>query len=70
METTERWLSTEDAARFIGGVSSRWVRVQIDAGRLPARALMTGLRPTYRIRLADLQVFMRTYIRDTRDRDR
>jgi hypothetical protein len=70
MDTTERWLSTEDAARFIGGVSSRWVRVQIDAGRLPARALMTGLRPTYRIRLADLQVFMRAYIRDARDRDR
>jgi hypothetical protein len=67
MNTTERWLSTEDAARFIGGVSSRWVRVQIDAGRLPARALMTGLRPTYRIRLVDLQVFMRTYIRDAGD---
>jgi Helix-turn-helix domain len=67
MDNKERWLSSEDAARFIGGVSSRWIRVQIDAGRLPARALMTGQRPTYRIRLADLQAFMRTYIRDTRD---
>lgn len=62
----ERWLSTEDAAREIGGVSARWVRKQIEAGRLPARALLTGRRPTYRILERDLLVFRSRFIRDAR----
>jgi excisionase family DNA binding protein len=70
MGTGEGWLSTEDVARYIGGVSARWVRNQIDSGKLPARALMTGARPTYRIRQTDVQVFMRTYIRDASSLDR
>jgi hypothetical protein len=64
------WLSTEEVARFIGGVSARWVRVQIDLGRLPARELMTGKRPTYRVRQVDVIAFQKVWIRNTRDRDR
>lgn len=66
----DEWLGTEDAARAIGGVSSRWVRVQIEAGRLRARVLLTGGRPTYRIRRDDLEAFVRVYvIDDARERD-
>lgn len=60
----EIWYSTEDVARLIGGVSPRWVRVQIDAGRLRARVLLTGRRPTYRIRASDLMAFMKAYVLD------
>lgn len=58
------WYSTEDVARLIGGVSPRWVRVQIDEGRLRARVLLTGRRPTYRIRGEDLRAFMKSYVVD------
>lgn len=62
-------MTTDDVAREIGGVSDRWVRRQIEAGRLPARALVTG-RVTYRIRRADFVAFVaRTVIEDARDRD-
>ena len=65
----ERWLSTEDAARLIGGVTSRWIRTQIEAGRLRSRMLATGDRTTYRIRRDDLEAFVAAYIlEDARDR--
>jgi hypothetical protein len=64
------WYSSEDAARLIGGVSPRWIRVQVEQGRLKARVLLTGKRGTYRIRGADLAAFMATYIvDDARDRE-
>ncbi len=67
----DEWLSTEDAAREIGGVSARWVRAQIEAGRLRARVLLTGGRPTYRIRCDDLAAFLRVYVvDDARNRER
>ena len=43
------WFSTEDAARAIGGVSTRWMRIQIEEGRLRTRVLLTGRRATYAI---------------------
>ena len=66
----EDWVSTEDAAREIGGVTPRWVRAQIQAGRLRSRVLLTGSRATYRIRRVDLAEFVSTYILDdARNRD-
>lgn len=66
----EEWFSTSDAARFIGGVSPRWVRKQIERGRLRARVLVTGDRATYKIRQGDLSVFLSAYVLDdARDRE-
>lgn len=66
----EIWYSTEEAAQAVGGVSTRWIRVQIEAGRLRARVLLTGQRATYRIRASDLLEFIRTYIvEDARERE-
>lgn len=58
------WYSTEDVARIIGGVSPRWVRAQIEEGRLRARVLLTGRRATYRIRGEDLRAFVKAYVLD------
>jgi len=58
----ERWHSTESAAEVIGGVSPRWVRLQIERGRLRARILKTGRRRTYRIRQESLDVFREEYL--------
>jgi hypothetical protein len=58
------WLSTEVAAGLIGGVTPRWVRIQIEAGRLRARVLLTGSRHTYRIRGEDLDAFLEEYVVD------
>lgn len=67
----DEWVSTEEAARQIGGVTARWVRVQIEEGRLRSRVLLTGSRPTYRIRTDDLAEFRRAYVlEDARDRER
>ncbi len=63
------WLGTEEAARVIGGVTPRWVRKQIEAGRLQARALLTGERVTYRIRRRDLEAFAAQYVRELPRRD-
>lgn len=59
-----RWVSTEVAAAAIGGVTPRWVRLQIEAGRLRARVLLTGRRPMYRIRSGDLAAFLALYVVD------
>lgn len=63
------WLSTEDVARELGFVQPRWVRRQIDAGRLRATVIATGERVTYRIARRDLEEFCKTYLHDSRDRD-
>jgi len=72
MSRPTRFYSTEQAAYdVIGGVSPRWVRKQIEAGRLRARVLRTGARPTYRIREDDLRTFLAQYVLDdARDLDR
>lgn len=70
MSRPEDWLSTEDAAREIGGVSARWVRKQVETGRLRARVLLTGRRATFRIRRDDLDRFRSCYIlEDARERE-
>ena len=58
------WLTTETAAAEIGGVTPRWVRLQIECGRLRARVLLTGNRPTYRIRRSDLDAFLDRFVVD------
>jgi hypothetical protein len=60
----DEWLSTEGAAQEIGGVTARWVRLQIEADRLRARVLLTGRRPTYRVRRRDLDRFLARYVLD------
>lgn len=60
MKRSEQWIGTEEAARRLG-MSSEWIRRQIRAGRLPARAWLVGKRPTYRLRLSDLDDFERRF---------
>ena len=60
----DAWLTTETAAAEIGGVTSRWVRLQIERGRLRARALRTGRRVTYRIGRPDLDAFRERFVID------
>ncbi len=57
-----RWISTERAGASIG-MSSQWVRQQIKAKRLPAYAIETGARRTYRIRTDDWAHFLVRYRR-------
>jgi hypothetical protein len=64
MAHRDQWIGTEEAAREIGGVTARWLRMQILNGNLPARTLLTGRRVTYRIRQSDLKVFMARFIRE------
>lgn len=49
------WLSPEDVAAHVGGVSAQHIRAEIKAGALPALDVRsTGAsRPTYKIRRAD-----------------
>jgi hypothetical protein len=67
MSIHPEWLSIEDAARHLGGVSSRWVRKQIELRRLRARARIGTGRMTYRIRLTDLVRFEKVYFIDIED---
>lgn len=67
MERRAAWLSTEDVARELGCVGPRWVRRQIEAGRLRATVLATGERVTYRVARADLSTFRVQYLRDSWD---
>ncbi len=60
-----QYLSTEDAARELGCVSRRWVRAQIEEGRLAALALTTGQRVTYRIPREAWEQFTARYVRHT-----
>lgn len=55
-----KWLSTEQVTERVG-MTAEWVRRQILAERLRAVLYRTGLRPTYRIREADLNQFMKTW---------
>lgn len=61
-----RWISPNDAARTIG-MGARWVRRQIDAGRLKATAWTAGDRVTYRIRVEDWEQFRVRYGRPSDD---
>jgi excisionase family DNA binding protein len=64
----KQWLSPREAAKELGyGLSERFVRRQIELGRLPAVAFDAGGRRTLRIDRADLETFRREFIRDGRE---
>jgi hypothetical protein len=63
-----RWISTEQAGASIG-MSSEWVRQQIEAKRLRAYCYETGARRTYRIRTDDWERFLVRYRKCTDDPD-
>ncbi len=61
-----QWMSTEDVARE-AGMTTEWVRRQIQAGRLIARVWLTGGRSTYRIRRGDWLLFRARFSRRSTD---
>ena len=63
-----RWIGTQEAGASIG-MSSQWVRRQIEAGRLSAYVYKTGSRHTYRIRTDDWSRFLLRYRQRTDDPD-
>ena len=68
--TAEPCAEASSAARRVVDlrlVSPRWVRRQIEAGRLRATVLATGERVTYRVARADLDTFRVEYLRDSWD---
>lgn len=60
------WYSTSEVAERLG-FSDRWVRRQIELGRLKASAFDAGSRRTLRIRARDLEVFLRQYFHEAAD---
>lgn len=60
------WYSTQQVAQVVG-MTSQWVRRQIDAGRLNARYFDGAGRRTYRIHRTDLREFLRRFGRDSLD---
>ena len=61
-KNADPWMSTEDVARE-AGMTTEWVRRQIQAGRLGARVWSTGRRSTYRIRRSDWLQFRALFSR-------
>jgi hypothetical protein len=59
-------MSTEDIARE-AGMTTEWVRRQIQAGRLLAWVWSTGGRSTYRIRRSDWLRFRARFSRRSTD---
>ena len=64
------WFSTSDAAEYLGGYTDRFVRRQIELGRLRSRVFDAGGRATHRIHRDDLDEFRRAYFRWTGPSDR
>jgi hypothetical protein len=62
----DQWMTTEDIARE-AGMTTEWVRRQIQAGRLIARVWLTGGRSTYRVRRSDWLRFRTQYSRRSTD---
>ena len=62
----KRWYTTGEVADLLG-YTPRWVRRQIEAGRLVAHAFDAGDRRSLRISDPDLERFRRVHIRDARD---
>ena len=62
----KEWLTTSEAADSVG-FTDRWIRRQIEAGRLKAVAFDAGSRRTLRIHRRDLDEFRRRYLRDALD---
>ena len=62
----KQWLSTSEVADEVG-FTDRWVRRQVELGRLKAYAFDAGSRRTLRIHRRDLDEFRRRYIHDALD---
>lgn len=60
------WYSTGEVGEILG-FTPRWVRRQIDLGRLRAVAFDAGSRRTLRVNRRDLYDFRRRYLHDARD---
>ena len=61
----KEWLSPREAALALGyGLSERFVRRQIELGRMRAVAFDAGGRRTLRVAREDLEAFRREFIRD------
>ena len=61
----KNWLTPSEAADVLGyGLSARFVRRQIELGRLRAIAFDAGGRRTLRIDRAGLEAFRSEFIRD------
>jgi excisionase family DNA binding protein len=59
----KNWYTTSEVADLLG-FSDRWVRRQIELGRLRASAFDAGSRRTLRINRRDLDAFRTRYIHD------
>lgn len=57
------WLTTVEVAQLLG-FTDRWVRRQIELGRLRAYAFDTGSRRALRIHRRDLGTFRSRYFKD------
>jgi len=64
------WFSTCEAAVYLGGFTDRFVRRQIELGRLRSRVFDAGGRSTHKIHRNDLDLFLRRYFRWTDRPDR
>lgn len=57
------WLTTVEVAEMLG-FGDRWVRRQIELGRLRAYAFNAGSRRALRVRRSDLEAFRKGFFRD------
>lgn len=63
---TKDWFTTSEIAHLLG-FTDRWVRRQIELGRLKATAYDAGSRRTLRIHRRDLAIFRIQYLHDATD---
>jgi hypothetical protein len=55
-----RWLTPQEVGQMAGGFTAEFIRLEIKAGALPARLLISkrGKLGRYRITLADAQAYV------------
>lgn len=63
----KEWYTTAEVGELVGGYSDRWVRKQIELGRLKAQAFDAGSRRTLRVHRVALLEFKSTFFYDARD---
>lgn len=64
--TGKEWFTTSEVGDLLG-YSDRWVRRQIELGRLKATAFDAGSRRTLRVHREDLSRFKARYLLDAAD---
>jgi excisionase family DNA binding protein len=62
----KEWMTTSEVGDLLG-FSDRWVRRQVELGRLKAIAFDAGSRRTLRVHRRDLAAFQSHYLRDATD---